>query len=82
MGAAVTGRYLEHITRANDRWDLIAQRYYGDPKRIAPLLKANPEIVGDPQRPTPLVFGKGVFIRVPELPDDTVAPDALPPWKR
>ena len=34
--------YLIHRTKDGDRWDLLAQRYYGDPFHLAPLLGANP----------------------------------------
>lgn len=34
--------YLTHKTKDNDRWDLLALRYYGDPLFLGPLLEANP----------------------------------------
>lgn len=74
--------YFEHVTESGDRWDLIAYDYYGDAKLIAPLLLANPGIVGDPDRPAPLVFEKGIRLRVPVLPEDEIAVNQLPPWKR
>jgi len=35
--------WLTHTTKANDRWDLLAQEYYGDPLFLGPLLEANPK---------------------------------------
>ncbi len=74
--------YFEHITKPGDRWDLIAYDYYGDAKLIKPLLRANPNLLGKPDRPAPLVFDAGVQLRVPVLPEDEIAANQLPPWKR
>lgn len=74
--------YFEHLTKAGDRWDLIAFDYYGDATLIKPLLKANPDLLGDPGVPAPLVFDAGVKLRVPVLPEDEIEASQLPPWKR
>jgi phage tail protein X len=75
-------QFLQHITRDGDRWDLIAFDYYGDASLIAPLLKANAELLGHLDRPSPLVFDKGVTLRVPVLDVATTQQSQLPPWKR
>lgn len=70
-------RYIEHITIAGDRWDLIAHRYYGDAARITPLAEANEHL-----RLLP-VLQSGLLVRVPILDDDdNLLPDEVPPWKR
>ena len=68
-------RFIEVITKDNDRWDLIAWRCYGDASRIEPILPANPDI------PIRSVLPAGLRVLVPVLaaPSDEAA---LPPWKR
>lgn len=69
--------YIEHITTAGDRWDLIAARYYGDASRLTPLAEANEHL-----RLLP-VLQSGLLVRVPILDDaDNLLPDEVPPWKR
>lgn len=79
---ADTQDYLEYVTSPGDRWDLIAYAYYGDGMRIAPLLRANPDLVGDADGPTGLVFKGGITLRIPVLEQNVVAQNQLPPWKR
>ena len=69
--------YIEHITLDGDRWDQIANLYYGDASRISPLAEANEHLQLLPVLPA------GLPVRVP-LIDDTEALDAqdLPPWMR
>lgn len=78
----MASEFFEHTTTIGDRWDLIALAYYGTATRIAPLLRANPVLVGDVNTPAPLVFKAGVIVRVPVLEDNAVDPATLPPWKR
>ena len=69
---------LLHITRAGERWDQIANRYYGDPFAYEAIIRANPMVAITPILPA------GLTLLVP-LPDDTAAqiPGAdLPPWKQ
>ena len=69
--------HLEYVTQDGDRWDAIAYRYYGDPHRYEPILRANPAV---PIRP---ILPGGVRLLIPVLPsDDRVADADLPPWKR
>lgn len=74
--------YFDHVTRAGDRWDLIAFDYYGDAKLIKPLLKANRTLLDGSDGDAPLVFPKGVTVRVPVIEDELIAESNLPPWKR
>lgn len=36
--------YYEYTTQDNDRWDLVAEKYYKNPLHIEPIIVANPEI--------------------------------------
>ena len=62
------------ITRDGDRWDLIADRMYGDPWAFEPIIVANPDV---PIRP---VLPGGLRVLVPVRPAPSVG--GLPPWKR
>lgn len=69
--------YLEHVTTDGERWDQLADRYYGDPYGYERLVVANRHVP-----PTPVLVG-GLVLRVPVVVDaDTIAADQLPPWKR
>ena len=73
--------YLEHQTKPGERWDTIAQRYYGDARLVHHILRANPEFIsGD--TPPPLVFDSAVTIRVPVRAQDVIDATQLPAWKR
>ena len=74
--------YFEHVTKAGDRWDLLAFDYYGDARLVKPILMANPHVIGDPDTPAPLVFQPGTKLRIPVLPDAEIAVGQLPMWKR
>ena len=82
--------YTEYITKAGDRMDLIAWRFYGDPLQYEPILDANREVLwvyeagesvdwvfGDPA-PDKVWFG-GVMVALPVglvlyIPDPAVVP--------
>jgi len=67
--------YLRHTTAIGDRWDLLAERYYGDSLRYEPILRANPALA-------PLaVLPAGTEIVVPILEEDEPTLAALPPWR-
>lgn len=69
--------YLVHITAAGERWDMLANRYYGDATRYAPIVAANPHV------PISMVLAGGVMLAIPVLEeDDTMPSEELPPWKR
>ena len=69
-------QYIEHITLAGDRWDLIAWNYYGDPALYSALIISNPAVAVEP------VFEAGVRLVIPILPKNAVTSTDLPPWKR
>lgn len=69
--------YLEHVTSEGERWDQIADRYYGDPYLMEPIIAANPYVAITPLLPA------GLQLAIPLLEDtELVAPEDMPPWKR
>jgi phage tail protein X len=69
------GQFIVHTTRAGERWDLLAWRYYGDPTAYSPIIMANPSVAIEP------VFDAGILISVPILQKSSVVTAGLPPWK-
>ena len=67
--------FLRHTTGPRDRWDLLADTYYGDPLRYGPLLGANPD-VGQPP-----ILPEGITIWVPILGEPVTGTAGLPPWR-
>lgn len=69
--------YFEHITTEGERWDQIAQEFYGDPLKYEPIMDANPHV------PISSTLEGGLVMQVPKLPEENRLPDAhLPIWKR
>lgn len=69
--------YWQYITREGDRWDLIAQRFYGDATDYEGIVAANPAVPIIPLLPS------GLLVRVPIKEVSTIIPsEKLPPWKR
>lgn len=71
----MTDAFIEHVTVAGDRWDLLAWDYYGDAHGYLRILRANPDVPRTPVLPV----GLRVLIPVIERP---VSAHGLPPWKR
>lgn len=70
-----SGQFILHVTRAGERWDLLAWQYYGDPTEYSPIIMANPNVPIEP------VFEAGIAIAIPILQKSTVVTADLPPWK-
>lgn len=68
-------QYVAHVTRAGERWDLLAWRFYGDATRFNPIIMANPMVAIEP------VFEAGIVIQVPVLSASNSQSTDLPPWK-
>lgn len=63
-------------TRSGDTWDAIAKRSpLGAERYMDLMIEANPD-----HRYT-VIFGSGVDLVAPELPDPE-RPSSLPPWRR
>jgi phage tail protein X len=71
-----SSRVILHVTRAGERWDLLAWQFYGDPAGYSTIIFANPSV------PIVPVFDAGITIAVPVLPASPAAAADLPPWKR
>lgn len=67
--------FIEHITREGERWDQIADRYYGDPFGYEPIITANPYV------PIVPILDAGTLLLVPVLEEPVVLEADLPPWK-
>jgi hypothetical protein len=70
-----SGQFILHTTKAGERWDLLAWRYYGDPTDYSPIIVANPNVPIEP------VFDAGISIAVSILQRSSVVTKNLPPWK-
>jgi phage tail protein X len=68
-------QYIAHLTRAGERWDLLAWSYYGDATRFNPIIMANPSVPIEP------VFEAGILIQVPLLSANNLPSEDLPPWR-
>lgn len=68
-------QYIAHVTRAGERWDLLAWRFYADATRFNPIIMANPLVPIEP------VFEAGILIQVPILSASNSQSTDLPPWK-
>lgn len=66
-------RFFDYVTRDGDRWDLIADRMYGDPWAFERIIRANPKVPIRPSMPG------GITLRIPVIATPPTA--ALPPWK-
>lgn len=69
----MAAKYVEIVTKDGDRWDLIADRAYGDPWAFETIIVANPHV---PIRP---VLPGGIRLRIPVR--ETPPVGGLPPWK-
>ncbi len=74
----MAGQFITHITKAGERWDLLAWQYYGDAMLFGPIIMTNPQILIEP------VFEAGLVIGIPLLMVDAAVQEEsdLPPWKR
>ena len=69
-------QYIAHVTRAGERWDNLAWRYYGDPTAYSGIIMANGSVPIEP------VLDSGITILIPLLESSPVLKTDLPPWKR
>lgn len=68
--------YLVHMTKDNERWDLISWRYYKSVEYVPDLIEANPHLG------IKAVLPSGAKIAVPLIKAAKAWVDLLPPWKR
>lgn len=67
--------FLRHTTGPRDRWDSLANEYYGDPDRFEPILKANPGLGNVPALPS------GIEVLIPILEESSAASAPVSPWR-
>jgi phage tail protein X len=67
---------VEYTTQDGDRWDLIAQKYYGDATLFGPIQTANLHV------PLIPILPGGITLRIPVLETAQFDSNLLPPWKR
>ena len=69
--------YAQHISKPNDRWDLIAFAFYGDAFLIGPIIEANPSLTLAP------ILTAGTLVLVPVLDNlPATITQSVPPWKQ
>lgn len=69
--------YLSHTTLENQRWDSIADIYYGDVTKMGLLIEENPHAPISPTLPA------GMVLRIPVIePSESMDTSGLPPWKK
>jgi len=71
----VNSQFINHITLAGERWDLLSWKFYGDATAYSPIIMANPGLPIEP------VFEAGVTVAIPILEKKSVLTVDLPPWK-
>lgn len=67
--------YYLYKTRKNDRWDLIANRFYGDCTDYKEIISANPHI------PIDSIIDEGIDMIIP-IKEKTDNTKGLPIWKQ
>lgn len=68
--------YYSYITKDNDRWDLISNRFYKNPTLYEEIIKANPEVPIEP------VLEAGIKLKIPVLDETTTIKFETAPWKK
>lgn len=67
-------QFIQHVTFAGERWDVLAFQYYGDPTNYEVIISANPSVPIEP------VFEAGIVIAIPIIQQQSVVTSGLPPW--
>ena len=68
--------YYSYITKDNDRWDLIAYKFYKNASKYEIIIKANPDV---PITPT---LESGINLKIPVIDESETIEFTLPPWKK
>lgn len=68
--------YVEYVTAPGDRWDLVADIFYGDPYDYERIISANPGV------PIGALIPAGTKLLVPVIYVSNNQSAGLPPWKR
>ena len=68
--------FYSYITKDNDRWDLIAYKFYKNASKYEIIIKANPDV---PITPT---LESGINLKIPVIEESESINFVLPPWKK
>ena len=68
--------FYSYITKQNDRWDLIAYKFYNNPFLYEDIIKANPNVKVEP------VLQEGINLKIPVKESTNTISFELPPWKK
>ena len=68
--------FYSYITQDNDRWDLIAYKFYKNAVMYEPIIKANPDV---PIKP---ILPAGINLKIPVIEASETINFVLPPWKK
>lgn len=68
--------YYSYITKDDDRWDLIAYKFYNDATKYEPIINANPDVGISP------ILKSGLKLKIPVLNKSETIKFELPPWKK
>lgn len=69
---------IQHTTIEGERWDQIAQKYYGEAFMMNDIITANPAV------PLYDILPAGVVLNIPviDIVDVKITATQLPPWKQ
>ena len=68
--------FYNYVTKANDRWDFIASKFYNAYTKYEINIKANPDI------PITPVLESGIKLKIPVLEEKETISFITPPWKK
>ena len=68
--------FYNYVTKDNDRWDLIAYKFYNDPTKYEIIIQANPQADIAP------TLAAGVKLKIPVLDEKETISFITPPWKK
>jgi nucleoid-associated protein YgaU len=70
--------FVEYVSKQGDRWDIIANKAYGDPTLINGIIEANTSLSIIPIIPV----GSRIIVPILEIGEIQIDSELLPPWKR
>lgn len=68
--------YYSYITKDNDRWDLIAYKFYKNSAMYEEIIKANPNVEIE------AILPAGIKLKIPVIEESETIKFELPPWKK
>lgn len=68
--------YYTYITKQDDRWDLIAYKFYKNANQFEQIIQANPNI----ERTA--ILSAGIKLKIPVINESSTISFDSPPWKK